>query len=394
MKEKINIGIIGVGQRGFAYVELCKRSNLVNLTALCDSNPERLHDFAERLGCSDRALYSDVETMLKESDIDAVIITVPDFHHAEVAIKALTFNKHIMLEKPMAPTVAECHDILAACPPDGPIIQLGFVLRAHPVYRKVKELVSGGRLGKIMSISTDESLGVMHGASYMRRWHRKTKNSGGFMLAKCSHDIDLLSWIADSAPCSVASFGSCSFFTPDKQTAPYCSECPDKDCRFRFHGEMVQMSTAEKAKPSEKGFDLCVYTPDKDIVDNQVVILEYFNGVNATFSLNLFAPVANRTMKVIGSEAYLEADTHSKRIVLRSSLDQSEEIFDCRSGNESGHGGSDQLFFDEFVNCIRNGTRPQADYQAGLDTTIIGNAIQEAYTTKRVIHPEYKSVKR
>jgi predicted dehydrogenase len=236
-----------------------------------------------------------------------------------------------------------------------------------------------------MSVSADEAIGVMHGASYMRRWHRKTKNSGGFMLAKCSHDLDLLSWIIDSVPVRVASFGSIDFFKAEKQVSSHCSQCPELNCRFRFKGEMVVMSDQEKANPSERDFDLCVYNKDKDIVDNQVSILEYANGVKASFSLKLFAPAAKRTMEICGTEGYLEADTESGLIKISYSTGLPEEKIECISSNSSGHGGSDLLFFKEFLTYIKAGKSIENDFDAGLVSTITGNAIEKSRLSGKTI---------
>ncbi len=391
MTDKCRIGVIGTGQRGCGYIRMALSTPGVELAALCDTHAGRMRDFAVRLDCSEEVpQYTDVETMLAECPMDAVVITVPDFRHAEVAVAALRSDKHIMLEKPMAPTVEECRRILAEIKPGGPFVQLGFVMREHPLYRKIRELVMSGKLGQVMSMAAEENLGVMHGASYMRRWHRKVSNSGGFVLAKCSHDLDLLSWIAGSPVLKVSSFGGCDFFRPEKQRAGYCSQCDDRKCRFRFQGEMVVMSDQEKDSPSENGFDLCVYNSDKDVVDNQLTMLEYSNGIRASFALNLFAPQAGRSLKIIGSDAYLTADTVSNLIEITSSNGGDKEVYDCRPTNGSGHGGSDQLFFDEFVHCIRSGERPKCDYRAGLAATVVGNAIEQARVTGQSvqINPE------
>jgi predicted dehydrogenase len=382
----VKLAIAGIGQRGCAYIKMALGSGNVKLTALCDSNMERMKTFAGEAGCDSQVKYfTSYDEMLDRMDIDAVIITVPDFLHAEFAIKALNRDKHVMLEKPMALTVAECEKIIAALRKSRGGMQMGFVLREHPVYKKIKEIVDSGRLGQIMSISADESLGVMHGASYMRRWHRKISQSGGFLLTKCSHDLDLISWMVDSDPVRVSSFGSCDFFTSGKLQATHCSKCADHKCRFRFKGEMVRMTPNEKAAPSEKNFDLCVYNKDKDSIDSQVCMIEYANRVRAVFSLNLFAPTAKRTMKIFGSEGYLEADTELGEIRVTSSLGLPPKHFQYTSDNNSGHGGSDLPFFTKFIDGIVNGIAPTVDYRAGVRSTLLGTALERARLTGKII---------
>lgn len=382
----IRIAVAGVGQRGCAYVKMALKTENAKLTALCDSSAERMNTFAKETECGKNvSRFISYDEMLEKGDFDAVIITVPDFHHADFAVKALQRNKHIMLEKPMAPTVLECEKIIMALRKSKGIMQLGFVLREHPVYKKIKEIVLSGQLGQIMSVTADESLGVMHGASYMRRWHRKMVNSGGFLLTKCSHDLDLLSWIINSEPVRVSSFGGCDFFTPDKMRTHYCSECDDKKCCFRFQGKMVRMTPSEKANPSKNNFDLCVYNDDKDSIDNQVCMIEYANHTRAVFSLNLFAPIAKRTMKIFGSSGYLEADAESGEINVTSSTGAPKKCFKCVASNDSGHGGSDLLFFNRFIDGILNGTTPTADYMSGVRSTVLGTALEKSRLTGKTI---------
>ena len=385
MSKKCKIAVIGVGQRGYAYVSMLKNHKDVELSALCDTSPERLKCFAEELNCQDIPKFHSVDELLQYAMFDAVVITTPDFTHRECAVKAFAAGKHVMLEKPMAPTAAECREIISAAQKSGKQLQIGFVLRHHPVFQGVMKELKKGTIGQLLSINCSESIGVMHGASYMRRWHRKSVNSGGFLLAKCSHDLDLMSDFADSLPSKVSSFGGTSFFTPSKQKAAFCSECSDEKCRFRFHGEMVRMTPDEKASPSEKSFDLCVYNADKDVVDNQQVIFEYANGVRGTFSLNLFAPAAKREWRLVGSCGYIDADTSQRKYTVSFSDGREKMTVDCPVTNASGHDGSDMLFLENFINGILDGKPLSAEARTGLYSTVIGNAIEKARLSGTVV---------
>lgn len=385
MSEKCSIAVIGVGQRGYAYVSMLKEHPDVQLAALCDTSPERLKCFAGELGCADLPCFFSVEELLSWGKFDAVVITTPDFTHKECAVKAFRAGKHVMLEKPMAPTAAECREIIAASKESGKILQIGFVLRCHPVFKAVKKELEDGTVGQLLSINCSESLGVMHGASYMRRWHRKSCNSGGFLLAKCSHDLDLMSDLTGALPRRVSSFGGVDFFTHDKQKAAVCSKCDDENCRFRFHGEMVRMTPEEEAAPGEKLFDLCVFNDDKDVVDNQQVIIEYANGVRGTFSLNLFAPAPKREWRLVGTCGYIDADTGKKEYTVSFSDGREGYVRHCEADNKSAHDGSDMIFLNEFVNCILTGNPPEADALAGLSSTVIGNAIDKARISGTVV---------
>lgn len=381
--SKPRIAIAGFGQRGKTFVELAQGENDIELVGICDNNASRLESFARKHKCT-APLYTDLEKMLDETKPEGVVIAVPDFKHAEVAVAAMKRGCAVLLEKPMAQTVEGCREILKYAKKSRGAL-LGFVLRGHPVYRKIKELLDDKIIGQVMNLQADEELFVLHGASYMRRWHRHVANSGGFMLAKCSHDIDILSWLIGENPCRVSSFGSLSYFTSDKLKHEFCSECPDKDCRFRFAGEMVYMNEEETADPSKYGFDRCVYTKDKDVIDHQVVNFEYPSGITATFSLDLFAPVPKRTLKVIGSTGYIEADTKAFTVNVAFSDGREPMNFQLTQDNDSGHGGSDLTLFRNFIELVRGKQVVKAGVEAGLASTVVGTAIEEARKERKVV---------
>ena len=381
--NKPRIAIAGFGQRGKTFVELAQQESDIELVGVCDINPDRLNSFAKKHNCT-APLFTDVETMLDETKPDGVVIAVPDFQHAPVAVAAMKRGCAVLLEKPMSQTVEGCREILKYAKESKGAL-LGFVLRGHPVYRKVKELLDEKIIGHVMNLQADEELFVLHGASYMRRWHRFVANSGGFMLAKCSHDIDILSWLIGENPCRVSSFGSLSYFTSDKLKHEFCSECPDKECRFRFAGEMVYMTEEEAANPSKYGFDRCVYTKDKDVIDHQVVNFEYPSGITATFSLDLFAPVPKRLLKVIGSTGYIEADTKEFTVKVSFSDGREPLDFQLKQDNDSGHGGSDLTLFRNFIRMAAGKQVQKAGVEAGLASTVIGTAIEEARRDRKVV---------
>ena len=385
MDKKCKLAVIGLGQRGAAFAEMIKSAPGAELSAVCDSSFERATCFLKELGIENTPFYSSVDELLEKGDFEAAVITLPDFLHCDCAVKCCNAGKHIMLEKPMAPTAAECRKIIQAAQKNNTFIQLGFVLRHHPVFRKAIEIVKSGELGQVLNILSTEHIGVMHGASYMRRWHRKMANSGGFILAKCSHDIDIISALADAPATRVSSFGSLDFFTTDKLKHTHCSLCSDEACRFRFKGEMVRMTPEDKLDPAAKLFDLCVFNADKDVVDNQQVLLEYANGVRGTFSLNLFAPVPKREWRLVGSCGYIDADTGKKEYTVSFSDGREGYTRHCEADNSSAHDGSDMIFLNEFVDNILSGHAPEADAAAGLTSTVIGNAIDKARLTGTVV---------
>ncbi|MHC4872318.1 MAG: Gfo/Idh/MocA family protein [Planctomycetota bacterium] len=394
---KVKVGIIGTGQRATAFArglthELVTKEDKAEITALCDIDEKRLNYFAEKNDLQNVKLTSSIEEFLAGDLVDAVIITVPDRHHREVAEKCFAAGKHCMLEKPMALTVEDCKAIIRAKEAAGKVLQVGFVLRSTPFYKRIKEIVDSGILGQIMSIRANEFLRVGHSISYMRRWHRKKENSGSFLLAKCSHDMDILSWVAGSKAKAVAAFGDNNYFLPSKQPATHCSVCPEADtCPYKFGRQddgFVVLNEEEKANLSKYDIDLCVYNDDKDVVDNQVAIIEFENNIRAEFSLQCFFPYpSQRSISINGSNGYLVGTCDENKIEVHNALTREKTVHDIsyQASAGGGHGGGDIPFILEYIDAIINETEPVADLRAGLASTVLAISIDEAMLQRKVV---------
>ena len=127
----VRVGIIGVGGRGVGcFGTLLKNHSGVQLAALADPNMQRLEGAQETLE-SDAALYTDVGAMLKESKLDGVVITTPDFTHADTVIAALHAGvKHVLVDKPLATTTEGCVSVVKAMEETGGKVAIGFI--CHP----------------------------------------------------------------------------------------------------------------------------------------------------------------------------------------------------------------------------------------------------------------------
>ncbi|MCF6176666.1 MAG: Gfo/Idh/MocA family oxidoreductase [Victivallaceae bacterium] len=399
--KEVRVAIIGAGQRGKSFAIHLPFMDNVRLTAICELNEDRLETFindktvfGDDAQATKNALkrYDNFDQLLADDLCDAVIITVPDKDHRAIAEKAFAAGKHCLLEKPMATNVADCRAIIAAHKQSNCILQVGFVLRSTPFYKKIKSIVDSGVLGQIMSISASEFLSVPHSVSYMRRWHRKKANCGSFMLTKCSHDLDILSWLIGSKPTRVSSFGGNDFFLPQKQPATHCSICPQKAaCSYEFTKQSmkgVHIGNEESENLSKYDFDLCVYNNDKDIVDNQITNIEYENNIRAQFSLQCFYPYeSERKIRINGSEGYLDGRFCANKIVVIKNDNGAKTVIDftAQTAGACGHNGGDKPFLKEFINCIITRREPSADLHAGLNCTILAMAIDESLLSGQVV---------
>jgi predicted dehydrogenase len=152
MAGPLKIGIIGTGSISALHLLAMNRaSEKVKLMAACDVREEAVRNFAGRAGIT--AVYTDAATMLHDADIEAVDICVSHQWHKDVAIAAAKAGKHILLEKPMANSLKECREIIAAAEKAGVTFMVAQQLRHHPSYMAVKRLIQKGELGQVWALA-------------------------------------------------------------------------------------------------------------------------------------------------------------------------------------------------------------------------------------------------
>src|SRR6185312_1356681 len=212
--------IVGLGSRSSMYSEalLTAFAEHGRLVGYCDINQTRMdyynHLYADQLGAAPVPTYRppDFEHMLTEQNVDTVIVTSIDRTHHRYIIRAFEAGHAVITEKPMTIDAEKCRAILDALAATGRKLTVTFNYRYAPHHGKIKELLMGGAIGKVISVHFEWLLDTRHGADYFRRWHRDKRNSGGLMVHKATHHFDLVNWWLDSAPETVFGFGDLRFY--------------------------------------------------------------------------------------------------------------------------------------------------------------------------------------
>jgi predicted dehydrogenase len=370
--QTVRIGVIGCGARlrhVLRHLLKAAPAGRIQITAARDPFPDSLRALREELGISFTEEASD-QALVERADVDWVFIGSWNSQHARQAIAALLAGKHVFCEKPLATTLDDCLAIRAAAEKSGHTFAFGLVLRYSPFYQKIRELVSTGRLGQLISFEFNETLGFNHGGYIFGNWRRKSENAGSHLLEKCCHDLDLANWIVDSLPIRVASFGGRDFYLP----------------RNAHHVERIGPTSEGKAAYSAWNDPQRVspFSDGSDIVDNQVAILEYANGVRATFHTNCNAGIPERRFYICGSEGALRADAITGRIELRRiSHEGKPEQID--TGVAGGHAGGDEVMAASLVKTLLNGKPPLASVNEGVRSCAVATAIDQAMHEGRVV---------
>lgn len=322
-------------------------------------------------GASDPREYPSMESLATDPEIDWVMMGTWNRHHAAPAIAALNAGKNVFCEKPLATTLADCVAVQNAVRKSKGIFAFGLVLRYSPHYQRIHQTLADGRVGELISFEFNETLRPGHGGYIFGNWRRRTEMAGSHILEKCCHDLDIANWMAGSVPTRVASFGGKRIFTPENAGLGEAIGL-DADGRSVF----VEWPDAHRVDP---------FSGDADLLDHQVVILEYANGVRATFHANCVAALPERRFYLLGTRGTLRADAYDGRITLqRIGREISEE--DLSIGpNPDGHGGGDSVLATGLAATMLEGRKPLAGIDEAVRSAAVAFAIDEAQATGKVV---------
>ncbi len=371
----VGIGVIGCGAMGRSVLNhVLKQDERVRVVAIYDPD-ERSIEAALKMESMKTTpeVCGHYQDVVRRDDVDWVMIASWNRDHAEQTEAAFAAGKHVFCQKPLALSLEECVRMKEAGAKIEKQFNIGFTLRYSPHYRKIKELLAEGRIGRIVSMEFNETLDFCHGGYIHGDWRRLRKYAGTHLLEKCCHDIDLVNWMTDSRPRRVASFGGTDFFTPDH--AHHVDRIGPREDGAAAYGAWGGLVDEDP------------FLSDKDIVDNQVAIIEYENGVRATFHTNCNAGIPERRMYILGTEGALRADVLAGTIQIKR-IGWDTEFEDASSGSSGGHGGGDQVLAKELVDSMLNGTPPSVGLVEGMESAIACFAIDEAMDTGTIVDLE------
>jgi predicted dehydrogenase len=223
--------LIGAGNRGAeVYGEwILNHPELLKITAVAEPIDSRRGRLAEKHRIPGHHCYQDWQQALKGPKIaDAAIITTQDALHTQPALKALETGYDVLLEKPMAPTLAECVTLVQAAETQGRLLQIAHVLRYTDFFQEIHHQVHSGELGQVITVSHRENVSAWHMAhSFVRGNWRRSDQSSPMILAKSCHDLDILYWILNTKVTSISSIGSLLHFRSENAPEGAPERCTD-----------------------------------------------------------------------------------------------------------------------------------------------------------------------
>ena len=394
--------IAGAGSRGQTYASFAlQHPDRFQVVGIADPK-EWIHTrFAETHHLPPEALFNDWRELAAQPKMaDMVIISTQDAMHAEPAIAFAKKGYAILLEKPMAPNLADCERIYAAVKESGGLFGVCYVLRYTGYTKALKKLLDEGAVGEIVSIQHLEPVGFWHQAhSFVRGNWRNSAESSSMLLAKSCHDLDWIRYIAGSKCLSTSSFGSLHHFKKSQKpvkagAALRCTACNfEPECPYSAKkiylgrlasgetGWPVDVLTPNPTLESvsaalENGpYGRCVYECDNDVVDHQTVNLLFEGERSAVFTMTAFNSGGQRKTRIFGTRGEIYGD--GVFIEVSDFLSGEKRFIDTEASDATilgGHGGGDYGLIDAFVAAV-----------AANDPSLILSGADDSIETHRMV---------
>ena len=233
----MKFGLLGAGWFGReAHIRNLLTIENVEVAAVSSRSQASLDASKELVG-EGLKTFNEWRDVVASDEIDAVIVALTNDQHHAAAMAALEAGKHVLCEKPLGLTVAECDEIIAASESAGKILQIGHEMRFQRLYAEMKAMIDRGDIGDLQLMWCREFRGPMRPG-----WRDSEEKTGGTILEKNVHHIDLFNWMMDRPPVRVSAHGGTNVLK------------------------------------------------DREVLDNAQVLIEYEGGRRATLELCLFAP--------------------------------------------------------------------------------------------------------
>jgi predicted dehydrogenase len=420
MTRPLELVLIGAGNRGarsYASYAL-EHPDEVRFVGVAEPDPLRRRRFADDHDLDDTQCFESWQSLLARGQVgDAAIVTTQDQMHVEPAVAALDAGYNVLLEKPMAHTLAGCIELIQAAERNGRILQICHVLCYSPFWRTLHEILESGRLGEIVTVEHRENVVYWHMAhSFVRGNWRNEGLSSPMILAKCCHDLDILTWNLPSPVKRLSSIGNlkhyraenvgpeiplrCTDGCPIEPTCPYSAigiylelrpfadriedaepalYALDAPNVWPFNVITPDVSRAGRLHAIETGpYGRCVYRCDNDVVDHQMVTMELESGTSVVLVMHGHSHEEGRTMRYDGTRATLRARFgHQSEITIHDHLTNTVETIPVAQ-KVAGHGGGDHNLMADFLSALRGEIPPLTSARASLESHLLAFAAEEA----------------
>lgn len=350
------LNIIGVGINGQEHLLVALLEGRATIHGIFDPNPRSVEQaqkvYAQYVPQGRLVVYDSLTAACNDPQVDGLIISTPNYTHIDVVREAVKSGKHILLEKPMATTIADAYEITQLAQRYPAVFQVGLQYRYKPIYvEAIHEVLERRSIGSLKMMTILEHR--MPFLDKVGQWNKFSRYSGGTLVEKCCHYFDLFNLFAQSRPASVFATGSMAVNFID----------------FEYAGEK------------------------SDILDNAFVIVTYENGVRANFNLCMFSPMFYEEVILCGDGGRLKAfenqdflpagRPHAHLEILCGQERPSRTSIPCYPAfiEETGHNGGTYYEHVNFIDNIEGKPTNTARAEEGFWSIVVGVAAEESVKT-------------
>jgi len=359
--SKIRIAMIGVGDMGTGHCLGFDNVPNCEITWICDPHEPNVSRALRYVRNNKPSVCKDYRELLEKDDVDAVVISVPNYLHREVAVPFLEKGKDVFLEKPVASTLRDCDAILEAARKSGSILQIGLVYRYSNLYRRMYKEIQSGRFEQVTMLWCKEFRDPFPPVD----WFYDHTKSGGALVEKNCHHFDIFNWMANSKPVRV----------------------------FASGGQHVIKNGTERVITNSYTHYPPKVIGTSSIVDHAWVIVEYESGCKANLGLCMYLQPRNCSddgleIGVIGSSGVHMVAKNDKSIGIFGGRDYTKEYLDIDVTSDSignGHTGG-QTQRHEFIDCVLHRRQPFATGDVGRSALLVALAAEKSIREERYVY--------
>ncbi len=409
------VALIGAGQRGEMYARRAKElyGDYFKVVAVAEPIESRREDIKERHGIADSMCFESYEQLLAQPQLaDIVIIATMDRDHYAPAMAAIEKGYDIMIEKPISPKPEECLEIERAAKEKGVFLLTCFVLRYTPFFNAIKKLIEDGTVGEVYNIQHAENVGNLHQShSFVRGNWGNSEQSSFMLLQKSSHDMDILQWLLEKDCERVSSFGSRSYFRAENAPAgapercidgcPHAGTCYYNAVKLYLESDSHWFRSTATRNPHPTDRDVekalrttqygkCVFKCDNDVVDHQIVNLEFEGGITVNFTMSAFNK-GGRELTVMGTKGTVHGNMADNYLTLYSfeTREETKIPFTDILIDENitgGHGGGDDGIIRELKRICDAEEKQIGDSFNAVKNHLIAFAAEESRLTGQTVN--------
>lgn len=387
--QPISVIIVGMGARASIYSMVALTNpELLRVVGVVETNPERRDQARIMFDLPDEHCFNSVDELVALPRFaDAVINCTMDRLHVQTSLPLLRHGYDLLLEKPYALSDEEGQPLIECARETGRKVMVCHVLRYTPFYRAMRRVIALGSIGEVINIHMANQVGYLHeSVSFVRgKYAREEICGSGMLLTKCSHDLDIMSWLmGENTPATISSVGGVIQFKEEKApegAGTHClNNCPlERDCPFSarrlyiehplrwsnnvWHDTNNTPSTDEEKeailRQPDNPFSRCVYRCNISIVDHQSVLIHFRDGATGTFSMNGGASTPRRIIHVTGTRGEIYGDFEEECFHVRQMdptapggyTERTLDMSDFQQGD--AHGGGDRSIVLDFIALLR-----------------------------------------